>query len=164
MRISLAALLGALPACLAAAKTSLTLSIPPSQFLPNPNVLPPSTHATLTTLHQTYSAPLSISNTFVFHNVTAGSYLADVHCASYGFSPLRVDVTTTADGAAGVDSKFTVKVWETYRGNEWENKGEEFVKSADGGFPVRCMGKKVFFQERGKCELPNRCSRPRRRL
>lgn len=159
MRISFAAFLGALPACMAAAsapaaKTSLILSIPPSQYLPNPHVLPPSTHATLTTLHRSYSAPLSVSNTFVFHNVTPGSYLADVHCASYGFTPLRVDVTTIEGGAVGAKARSGVKIWETYRGNEWGNKGEEVAESAaDGGFAVKCLGKKVFFQERGTCGL-----------
>ncbi|KAK9779408.1 hypothetical protein SCAR479_03890 [Seiridium cardinale] len=155
MRFSLRALLSALPICLAAAaaaKTSLVLSIPASQFLPNPNVLPASTHATLTTLHQSYSAPLSVANTFVFHNVTPGSYLADVHCASYGFAPLRIDVDAAEDGAAGADVRSSVRAWETFRGNEWGNRGEEFVRQDGAGgatFAVKCLGKKVFFQERG---------------
>ncbi|KAK6086873.1 ER membrane protein complex subunit-like protein [Seiridium cupressi] len=163
MRFSLPALLSALPACLAAAaaatasaKTSLVLSIPASQFLPNPNVLPASTHATLTTLHQSYSAPLSVANTFVFHNVTPGSYLADVHCASYGFAPLRIDVDAAEDGAAGADVRSSVRAWETFRGNEWGNKGEESVRQDGAGgavFAVKCLGKKVFFQERGSCKF-----------
>lgn len=156
MRFSLtAALLGCLPtACLSLATTTttttLTLQIPPSQLLPNPNALPPATRATLTTLHATYTAPLSVANAFVFHNVSAGSYLADVHCGSYGFAPLRVDVLpAVADDGV----RLSVLAWETYRGNEWGNKGEEVKEGGAGnGFAVRCLGKKLFFQERGKCE------------
>ncbi|KAI0137352.1 hypothetical protein BJ170DRAFT_605516 [Xylariales sp. AK1849] len=157
MRLTLAALLSALPTCLSltTTTTSLTLQIPPSPILPNPNVLPPSTHATLTTLYTTYSAPITVANAFVFHNVTPGSYLADVHCASYGFAPLRVDVSSVEDGAGVADGDVAgvrVQAWETFRGNDWANKGEEVkVGSAGaGGLAVRCLGKKLFFQERGK--------------
>jgi hypothetical protein len=154
MRLSLAtALLGYLPSCLSlATTTTLTLQIQPSQLLPNPNALPATTRATLTTLHATYAAPLSAANAFVFRNVSAGSYLADVHCGSYGFAPLRVDVLAAADGAAGDDLRLSVAAWETYRGNEWGNKGEEVKGGAANAFAVRCLGKKLFFQDRGKCE------------
>jgi ER membrane protein complex subunit 7 len=172
MRLTFSALLSALAAGAAAASSSaaidkntvsLTLAVPPSQHLPNPHILPAATHATLTALGEPRrAAPLTVANTFVFHNVTPGSYLADVHSAAYGFAPLRVDVlepaTTTAAGPV-------IKVWETYRGNEWGNKGEEVLNAggvgagtgkvaASGGpsYAVRCLGKKVFFQERGKCE------------
>ncbi|ETS77530.1 hypothetical protein PFICI_11404 [Pestalotiopsis fici W106-1] len=140
---------------------SLTLTVPPAQHLPNPHVLPASTHATLTALgHPRRAAPLTVSNTFVFHNVTPGSYLADVHSAAYGFVPLRVDVLEPA-AAADANGGPVVKVWETYRGNEWGNKGEEVLNTGGGGgkaasgpsFAVRCLGKKVFFQERGKFSI-----------
>lgn len=165
MRLTLPALLGALlPASLASASsadtstTSLTLAVPASQYLPNPQALPPSTHATLTALGRPrYAAPLSVANAFVFHNVTPGSYLADVHSAAYGFAPLRVDVLEPETPA----HRPAVRVWETHRGNEWANKGEEVVNaggaaassSSGPSFTVRCLGKKVFFQERGKCKF-----------
>lgn len=173
MRLTFSALLSALAASAAAASSSsaaidkntvsLTLAVPPSQHLPNPHILSAATHATLTALGEPRrAAPLTVANTFVFHNVTPGSYLADVHSAAYGFAPLRVDVlepaATTATGPV-------IKVWETYRGNEWGNKGEEVLNAGGGGagtgkaaasggpsYAVRCLGKKVFFQERGKCE------------
>lgn len=150
------------PAAVAAARivtASITLSIPASQHIPNPSAhLPPSTHATLTTLggsggRKPLSAPLTVANTFVFDNVTLGSYLADVHCPIYGFSPLRVDVGAFEDG-------FRVQVWETYRGNDWENKGEAVpAKQLPGAAPgkvvyeVRVFGRKVFFQDRASCEF-----------
>lgn len=173
MRLTFSALLSALAAVAAASSSSaaidkntvsLTLAVPPSQHLPNPHILPAATHATLTALGEPRrAAPLTVANTFVFHNVTPGSYLADVHSAAYGFAPLRVDVL---EPAAATATGPVIKVWETYRGNEWGNKGEEVLNAAGGGagtgnaaasggpsYAVRCLGKKVFFQERGKFSI-----------
>ncbi|KAK5661495.1 hypothetical protein OQA88_11399 [Cercophora sp. LCS_1] len=118
---------------------SLTLRIPPTPQIPNPSTLPPSTHATLTSLHEYHSAPLSVSNTFVFPNLTAGSYLADIHCATYGFAPLRVDILPEG-----------TKVWETYRGNDWENTGELLTRSDEEVVDVKVLGGKGYFMERSK--------------
>lgn len=141
-------------AATSASAASLTLSIPSSQALPNPYTLPPSTHATLSSLGETFSAPLSVKNTFVFHNLTgggsgsasAGSYLVDIHCATHAFAPLRLDV----------DAEGGLAAWETYRGNDWDNKGEAYAaKEFEGGakgFEVRVLGQKNYFVERSKCE------------
>lgn len=121
----------------------VTLILP--AYHPDPLSLPPSTHATLSSLGQRFSAPISDASTFVFRNVTPGSYLADVHCATDGFRPLRIDV-----GGGDV-----VLAWETYRGNDWDNRGEavpltetETVK----GFQVKSMGSKLYFNERPACK------------
>lgn len=127
-----------------AAQVSITVSLPAK---PNPFLLPPSTHATLSSLHKRLDAPLTAVNTFSFHNVSADSYLLDVHCATDTFQPLRVDVGE--DGA--------VKAWETFRGNEWGNKGEEVPVKSEGesrrGFSVKALGGKIFFLERPACEF-----------
>lgn len=122
----------------------LTLRLTPS---PNYDVrtLPPSTHATLTTLGDRYAAPLTTAGDFVFHNVSAGSYLGDVHCPTHAFAPVRVDVAVGED-----ERKVVVEGWETYRGNDWGNKGE--VAATDGTVSVRCLGPKNYFMERPKCE------------
>ncbi|KAK8133981.1 hypothetical protein PG984_005993 [Apiospora sp. TS-2023a] len=163
MRVSFsaaAALLSALQPLLASAlaTTAVTLAIPAQPHLPNPHALPPSTHATLSTLYTTYSAPLSAANTFVFRNVTPGSYLADVHCATHAFAPLRVDVV--ASSSPEKLGMLSVQAWETYRGNDWDNKGEEAKEMALGGtagssvatataaLPVRCLAPKQYFMER----------------
>ncbi|KAI0194664.1 Cys/Met metabolism PLP-dependent enzyme-domain-containing protein [Xylaria flabelliformis] len=126
-----------------ATAATVTFSIPPSPQIPNPAALPPSTHATLTTLGASYAAPLTVDNTFVFRNVTPGSYLADVNCATHGFAPLRVDVS-------GGEEDVSLRVWETFRGNDWENKGEEIRPvTADRVFPVKVLGSKVYYTERG---------------
>lgn len=134
-----AALLGLAATALAA---DLTLYLP---AVPNPAGLPPTTHATLTSRGTRRSAPVTASNTFVFRNVTApASYLADVHCPTDGFQPLRVDVA--ADGS--------VQAWETFRGNEWDNKGEALAVRAGAtgqGVEVRALGSKNYFVERPKC-------------
>ncbi|KAH6608115.1 nonselective cation channel [Trichoderma cornu-damae] len=126
-------------AALSAAELTLTVSLPPK---PNPFLLPPSTHATLSSLHKRLDAPLTAVNTFSFHNVSADSYLLDVHCATDFFHPLRVDV--------GDDGE--VRAWETYRGNEWGNKGEEVQVRSEGaswrGIGVKAVGGKLFFMER----------------
>ncbi|KAK1827562.1 ER membrane protein complex subunit 7 [Podospora conica] len=131
---------------LASPSASLTLTIPPSPHLPNPAVLPPSTRASLASLGAHLVAPLSTSNTFVFRNVTPGSYLVDVACATHAFAPLRVDVFSPSSS----DDELAVLAWETFRGNEWGNKGEAVVPSTGGGLEVRVLGGKGYFSERSK--------------
>lgn len=136
----------AVPALAAPALTaSITLYLPP---VPNPFTLPASTHATLSTLGSAFSAPISALNTFVFQNVTPGSYLADIHCKTDGFRPLRIDVARDADG------KETFQAWDTFRGNEWGNKGEALpVKDGSAGWGVeaKSLGKKLYFVDRPQC-------------
>jgi ER membrane protein complex subunit 7 len=125
-----------------AAQLTITVGLPPK---PNPFLLPSSTHATLSSLHRRLAAPLTTVNTFNFHNVTADSYLLDVHCATENFGPLRVDVGEDGD----------VRAWETYRGNEWANKGEEVQVKSEGetrGIAVKGAGSKIFFVERPACK------------
>ncbi|KAM0335180.1 hypothetical protein ACHAQA_000221 [Verticillium albo-atrum] len=147
MNLSLLGLLGLLSSA-AAVQTTLTLSIPTTSNL-NPQTLPPQTHATLSTLHAAHSAPLSPQNTFTFRNLTGpASYLLDIHCTTNIFTPLRIDVAE--DGA--------LYAWETFRGNDWDNKGEaiagrEFPNGK--GFEVRAVGAKGYFVERSKFSIVN---------
>ncbi len=72
------------------------------------------------------------------------------------FAPYRVDIA--ADGAV-------IGVWETFRGNPWENRGvEKYVvdvagytgggsaKKADVVVEAKVLGKKGFYEERATCE------------
>lgn len=154
--LSLLPLFPLLVAAGAAAATTLTLVIPPSAILPNPRTLPPSTHATLTTLGTAVSAYITPGNTFVFSNVSTGSYLVDVHSIGHAFSPLRVDVVPGVPG--NDESKETVtspllkiRAWETYRGNDWDNKGEALGLEG-GALRVRVIGQKAFYMERSSCK------------
>lgn len=133
--------------------TTITLTVPPTHNLPNPRTLPPSTHATLSSLYVAASAPLTTANTLVFRNVSTGSYLVDVHCATHAFAPMRVDVVEqiVGAGAAAVAGELKVLAWETYRGNDWNNKGEA-VRLSGGALEVKLLGAKNYFIERSKCE------------
>ncbi|KAH6670037.1 hypothetical protein B0J14DRAFT_597745 [Halenospora varia] len=133
-----------------ATATNILITIPPSPQIPHPSSLPPSTHATLTTLGALHKAPLRVDNMFSFRNVTPGSYLLDVHCHTHAFAPLRVDVHSAAFLQEGAGVK-EVEAWGTFRGNEWNNKGEVVGVKSEGGkweFDVRVLGGKEYFLER----------------
>lgn len=154
-----------------ASAASLTITIPPSNILPNPHVLPPTTHATLTTLPSSSSqkkhvltAPLTRSSTFVFPDLDLNgssqnqqqreSYLLDIRSREYVFAPYRVDV-----GAEGT----ILGVWETFRGNPWDNRGaEKFVAAQATGrtsgqnqdvvVEAKVVARRGFYEERPRCE------------
>lgn len=144
---------------LAAHLSHLRVSIPASPGLANPNTLPPSTTSTLSTLSRTYTSSLRADNSFDFRNVSAGSYLLSVNCASHAFKPLRVDVHPWSDD---MGTKL-VEAWGTWRGNEWDNKGEQeavtiFTPEAGEGewiysFEAKAAGEKQYYQERQGCKL-----------
>lgn len=143
---SIISLLGA-AALTSAAK--LTINIPPnSPALPNPATLPASTHAVLIGAPGTkFSAPLRRDNTFVFSSLPEASYLLEIHSRDHFFAPYRVDVGHTAGESAQQE---TVHVWQTFRGNEWSNKGPHLGSANDElRIDVRPAAQKDFYQPRG---------------
>lgn len=94
----------------------------------------------------------------MFSHVPSGSYFLTIHCRDFFFEPLRVDVDTDENGVEWVKS------WQTFYGNEWDNKGEkrgEGVAAAGGDgekheaiavIESRVTGPKEFYQEREGCE------------
>ena len=130
----------------AVAATSLTFQIGVPSYLQEQqkesaaialmSTIPGWTRATLESGdgRQYVSAPITAGGKLVFSNVTAGSYLGEVHCATHVFSPLRVDVEekegeeaekAKEGGAAASKTPLLVtRVTETYRGNDWANQGE----------------------------------------
>ncbi|KAL1968749.1 hypothetical protein VTN77DRAFT_1575 [Rasamsonia byssochlamydoides] len=162
MAFSLLYFCAAISACLlSTASAALTITIPPSNLLPNPHVLPPTTHATLTTLPSSsqkkhvFTAPLTRSSTFVFPDLQQQqqqreSYLLDIRSKEYVFAPYRVDVA--ADGTI-------LGIWETFRGNPWDNRGaEKFVapagRSSSSGqnqdviVEAKVVARRGFYEER----------------
>jgi len=131
----------------AALSSHLQILVPASNHIPNPSTLPPTTTASLTTLSASYVAPLSAFNIFDFRNISAGSYLLDVHCPTHIFSGMRVDVH-----AAGPDASEKVEAWGTFRGHDWSNKGEIMeVRTTDKGakmFEARALMPKNYYTER----------------
>jgi ER membrane protein complex subunit 7 len=138
---------------------TVTFRVSASNSLSNPFSLAPSTHATLTSANlPVFSAPLSTANAFVFHNVTPGSYLVDVYAPTHHFAPLRLDVLSDSDGdghgatpAEGKGNGVILRAWETYRGNDWDNKGEAVTLSDGDVFDIRAIGVKNYFAERTGC-------------
>ncbi|KAK0252949.1 hypothetical protein LTS09_011859 [Friedmanniomyces endolithicus] len=131
-----------------ASAANLTVSIPSSPpLLPNPASLAPSTHAVLIGPPGVqYEAPIRRDNTFTFPDLAEASYLLTVHSRDYFFPLLRVDVTKAADGT----QQETVQAWQTFRGNEWSNKGP-FYGSGTGGLRIQIQpsSQKNFYQDRG---------------
>jgi len=130
----------------------LAVNISPTQQLPNPYVLPSSTHATLQSHGEPLSAQLTRANKFTFEDVAPGSYLFTVHCRDYAFEPLRIDVESNQTAPGGE----YVTAWQTFKGNEWDNKGE-IRGHGDGAeevkIEVRSTGVKDYYQQRQGCEF-----------
>ncbi|EME86129.1 uncharacterized protein MYCFIDRAFT_59341 [Pseudocercospora fijiensis CIRAD86] len=139
-----AAILLAIAASCSAAK--LTVSIPPSQLLENPYELPASTHAVLLGPPGIrYDAPLRRDNTFVFPDLPDASYLLTLHSRDFFFPPLRVDVIANPE-----ENAQNISAWQTFRGNEWSNKGHSFGEGKDElKIDVIPAARKDFYQQRG---------------
>jgi len=66
------------------------------------------------------------------------------------FAPYRVDVA--ADGKV-------LGVWETFRGNPWDNRGAEKFNAVDATakdvtVEAKLLTRRVFYEQRSKCKLP----------
>ncbi|KAF2770879.1 hypothetical protein EJ03DRAFT_56964 [Teratosphaeria nubilosa] len=131
-----------------ASAARLTVNILPSQHL-NPSTLPASTHAVLTGPPGVrYNVPLRRDNTFIFTNLVPSSYLLTVHSRDHFFPPLRVDVSQ-AEGEGE-----SIQAWQTYRGNEWSNKGVAYGSGkGELSINVQAGAKKEFYQDRGGFNL-----------
>lgn len=123
----------------------LTISIPPSPpLLPNPATLPSSTHAVLLGPPGVrYDVPLRRDNSFIFPSLDSASYLLSIHSRDHFFPPLRIDVSSEGS------SEPSISAWQTFRGNEWSNKGPHYGTGQDElSIEVRPIGEKQFYQER----------------
>ena len=52
-----------------------------------------------------------------------------------------------------VNAQGVVEVWQTFRGNEWDNRGEKIGAGTDINVEVKVVGKKNFFESRGGCKF-----------
>ena len=141
----LSLLLSTLPLTLAA---SLRISIPPYPGLPNPSTLPPSTHAVLLgPVGISHDVPIRKANDFLFRDLEPAGYLLTVHARDYVFPPLRIDVSGEGEGEGE-----KVEAWQTFRGNEWSNKGPSYGSTTGGGelhVLLSPTGGKEYYQPRG---------------
>lgn len=127
---------------------SLRVQILASNVLPNPNILPASTHATLTSgSGQPIKAVLRKGNYFEFPDIsTSGSHLLDIYSRDYVFAAYRVDVAPSSDSSAAL----IIGAWETYRGTRWEDRGVALVASPTEQLDMsaRILSKKNFYEQR----------------
>ena len=124
----------------------LTLSLAASPQLPNPATLSSTTHAVLLgPAGVSYDVPIRRNSDFVFPELEAASYLLTVHSRDYFFPPLRVDVTKGSEGEGE-----TVAAWQTFRGNEWSNKGPGYGTGKGAlNVQITASGQKDYYQPRG---------------
>lgn len=86
--------------------------------------------------------------------MSAGSYLATVHCRDYAFEPMRIDVSVEEAVEGSGDKREVVKAWQTFLGNEWDNKGESRGEGGNGlVIEAKVIATKYYYQERGGCEF-----------
>jgi len=127
------------------------LHIPATQLV-NPSTLPSTTHATLQSSGPPLDAYITRSNSFNFNNVSTGSYLATIHCRDYAFEPLRIDVTLEETIEGSGEKKETIRAWQTFIGNEWDNRGESRGEGGNGlVIQVQPRVQKEYYQERSGC-------------
>jgi hypothetical protein len=127
------------------------LHVPTTQHV-NPSTLSSTTHATLQSSGPLQDAYLTRGNTFNFNNVSVGSYLATVHCRDYYFEPLRIDVTVEETVEGSGEHREMIRAWQTFIGNEWDNKGEGRGEGGNGlVVEAKPIGPKDYYQDRGGC-------------
>lgn len=129
--------------CHYATAASLKIQIPPSNILTNPNTLPASTHATLTSGQEApIQAPLRRGNFIEFHDLpVAGSYLLDIFAHDFTFAQYRVDIA--ADNTIS-------GIYETYRGTQWSDHGMQLVAepASTATIQAKVLSKKSFYEVR----------------
>lgn len=149
MRTSIFALA---PLASAASAARFILHIPNTPLV-NPSSLPSTTHATLQSSGAPLDAYITRSNSFNFNNISVGSYLATIHSRDYAFEPLRIDVTLEEAVEGSGDKREKVAAWQTFIGNEWDNKGESRGEGGNGlVIEVQPRMPKEYYQERAGCK------------
>ena len=127
---------------------TLRVQIQTSNILPNPNVLPASTHATLTSgSGPPIKAVLRRGNYLEFSDIpTTGSHLLDIYSRDYVFAPYRIDI----DSASESSDTVITGAWETYRGTKWDDRGVALVASptTELVMSAKVLKKKDFYEVR----------------
>lgn len=69
------------------------------------------------------------------------------------FEPLRIDVTVEEAIEGSGDKKEMIRAWQTFVGNEWNNKGESRGEGGNGlVIEANPVAPKQFYQERSGCK------------
>ena len=140
-------------ALLSLCAANLTIKVPAN--LPP---LPASSRATLTTFGQTFSAPVTVRNTFIFYDIPSGSYDLSIASRDWAFERgllIRAESSHNANPSKK-DSPHSFEVWRPTRGG-WDKKRLEGSEDATGAIvDVRLLGARTFYDERQGCKLRSR--------
>jgi ER membrane protein complex subunit 7 len=145
------------------AAASLRIQIPPSNLLPNPNVLPASTHATLTSSSSPQlKAILRKGNFLEFPEIpAAGSYLLDIYSRDYVFAPYRIDISSSE---ASTTTTQISGAYETYRGTQWSDHGVPLTPNGrptdDLTITAKVLSRKSFYEQRQGLNVLNLLKNP----
>ncbi|EXJ93719.1 hypothetical protein A1O1_02112 [Capronia coronata CBS 617.96] len=127
---------------------TLRVYIPSSNLLHNPNTLPASTHATLTSgTGPPVKAVLRRGNYIEFPDITTvGSHLLDIYTRDYVFAPYRIDISPSPDSPGTV----ITGAWETYRGARWADRGVALVTAPTDKLDIsaKVLAAKEFYEQR----------------
>lgn len=121
--------------CNIAYAARITLQIQPSNILPNPNSLPASTHATLTSPNGVVlRSPIRKDNSIIFEDIyTVGSHLLSVYTRDYVFASYRIDttpeLTSTGTGIEGESKVLINFAAQLYLGTQWSDTGANLIPS-----------------------------------
>jgi ER membrane protein complex subunit 7 len=134
MRLTLLSAVAAQLSALVAA-ASLRINIPASTLLPNPNALPASTHATLSSSDGSeLKASIRKGNFIDFESIpTVGTHLLNIYTRDYVVAPYRIDVALSPTDPSTTE---ITGAFETYRGTQWSDHG---VALTSGGRPTQSL-------------------------
>lgn len=133
------------------AAASIRINIPPSTLLPNPNALPASTHATLTSSSGSdLKASIRKGNYIEFPSIpTVGTHLLNIYTRDYALAPYRIDVALSPTDPSVTE---ITGAFETYRGTQWSDHG---VALTSGGkstqslvINAKVLARKNFYETR----------------
>lgn len=99
----------------------------------NPNSLPPSTHATLTSPNGlVLRSPIRKDNSIVFDDVhTIGSHLLSTYTRDYVFASYRIDtspdMTSTGAGSEAESTVLITLAAQLYPGTQWSDTGANLI-------------------------------------
>lgn len=85
---------------------SIILKIQPSNALPNPNALPPSTHATITAPNgEIVQSSIRKDNSIILEPInTVGSHLLNIYTKDFIFASYRIDTTPDPSSPQTIDT------------------------------------------------------------
>ena len=108
---------------------SIVLKIQPSPALPNPNALPPSTHATITSPNGAIlRSSLRKDNSIVFSEIPSiGSHLLSIYTKDYSFATYRIDTTPDLSTSTDHSSILISFAAQLFPGTQWSDTGLSLI-------------------------------------